>query len=209
MTFDNVYEMITPPVVQKKSWFVDYFDGDDKRAWWTFTDISGTGGSSMIDEIDEGFEVTTGASNGNRSSINFNDIRHYDVDNFVLIAVARIIFEDSGRMMVGAADGADLSESGTFSGVGMGFTGASTIAMLIEDGTTETEISTGVTDEPFWFQYMIKTTPTAYRGFMDGILRATGTATLPSGKVQPVFLAMAATNSARPARIRYLEVYNT
>jgi len=204
MTFNNVYEMITPPSVIKKTWFVDYFGGDDLRAWWTFTDIEGTGTNSMLDSVDGGFEIRTGAFDDNESSINFNDIRHYSNTGAVNESITAAIA--ATRFRSGFSENTDMSNS--FALVDMDSDNTN-YEVSTDDGTTETGTSTGIAVDTTTRRHKLQLGSANVKHSIDGILKVTKTTNLPDQRQQPFFAVKSRATNPKTGTIRYMEAYNT
>ena len=204
MTFANVYEMLTPPAIVKKTWFVDYFDGDDKKAWWTFTDIVGTGSSAMLDSVDGGFQITTGATDDNESSINFNQIRHYFNTAAIIEVTAAAIA--ATRFRAGFSEDTDMTNS--FALVDMDSDNVN-YETSTDDGTTETGTSTGIAVDTTTRKHKLILSSADVKHFIDGILKVTKTTNLPDAAQQPFFAVKARSTGAKTGTIRYMEAFNT
>ena len=75
MAFPSVYEMTNPLTTVRKQHFWEYFSGATLNSRWAITNWNSvTGATAMADEVDGGLKLTT---SGNRSAIQFNDIRPF------------------------------------------------------------------------------------------------------------------------------------
>jgi hypothetical protein len=101
MTFDSVYEMTNPLTTVRKQHFWDYFSGSTLNSRWTTSNIVGTGTFGMADEVDGGFSIKAGATTGNASGIEFNDIRQYAHDGSVNIAVWKRVADTATDVYTG------------------------------------------------------------------------------------------------------------
>jgi len=196
MTFENVYEMITPPNVLKKSWFVDYFDGDAARAWWTTNSAT----PIMDDAIDGGLKWN---DTGNQW-ITFNNIRHYDDSASVFVAILK-----SNDLTV-----SQLAAGGTFDAASMAAdlvlvgertsSDANFMILSVNGGNSTTGSSIAIDTNFHKHQATLQASTALYH--LDGILEATHTTNLPNaGRLQPVWFAQNNIGGA----IRYFEAYNT
>jgi len=207
MVFNNVYEMITRPAVLKKSWFVDYFDGDDIKAYWTFTDHLGTGSSAMVDAIDGGFAITTDTGTNNRSSINFNNIRHHDMGSCWIEIVSK--FDNSANATyTGLGENGDFGNSGGTAGISIqSWTAQTNFRIATSDSTTFSSTSTGVALDANFHRTKLRNDATNGQLWLDGILKVTKTTNLPNEKGQPFFKVQTTNSTAAVGTIRYFEVY--
>ena len=105
MVFNNVYEMITPPHVLKKTWLVEWFDGDDVKSYWTKYDRAGTGTHAMSDVVDEGFQYTTDTTTNDSGGIDFNSISHYSPTGSVFICAMRKENASQAQIVMAMAEG--------------------------------------------------------------------------------------------------------
>jgi len=205
MVFNNVYEMITSPAVVKKSWFVDYCDGDAIRAWWTRTDNIGTGSDGSDDAVNSGIFVQSGSASVNNSHLNFGDIRHYSNTASVCEFVYR-------RNLAGLSDVGLSNPTGSMYQNDM---------MVIDDRSTQTfkRLATNDTGTETFSNSSIgvNTSNTRVRleinssnarMWIAGILEVTKTTDLPTVKLQPIISAFRLTTNVATHLI-YYEAYNT
>lgn len=208
MTFENVLEMVSPPHVVKKSWFVDYFDGDALRAWWNLNDVVGTGSVAMVDAIDGGLRLTSGTTTADNTQLTFNNIRHYLETSCSCIStwkrnsasgVCNVGLKNPITQMYGLHlfMGDDRNDQ--------------TFKRLITNSITSlTTVNTDVlVDTAFhkWVLEIISSTNGTLK--LDGILKATVSIDLPTLRLQPTISAFALDSIACQTDIRYFEVFNT
>ena len=204
MVFTNVYEMITPPHVIKKSWFVDYFDGLQAKLYWNFTNIIGSGSSIIETGIDAGLRIQTGATDDNESGINFSDIRHYSQTG----CVAHIVSDrDTGtRSRGGFSENVDMTNSFAF----VENDPDDTFYQIVsDDGTTETTTDTSIVDDILVHRHKLELTSANIQLTMDGILESTKTTNRPDQPQQPFYAVKARAAGSHVGHIRYYEAYNT
>ncbi len=182
----------------------EWFDGDALAERWTFTDIAGTGSSAMLDGIDGGYQITTGATDDDESAINFNDIRHYSNTNTVNESIAAAIA--ATRFRSGFSEDTDMSNS--FALVDMDSDNTN-YEVSTDDGTTETGTSTGIAVDTTTRRHKLILSSADVKHFIDGILKVTKTTNLPDQKQQPYFAVKARSTGAKTGTIRYMEVYHT
>jgi len=207
-TFDSVYSMFDNVECIRKQRFWCWFDGACLDSRWTENDVQGTGIFKMVPIVDRGFEVDSGSTNDDTSEIDFNGIEQFDDSASVLIGLFKRTSTFSGVAM-GMQDGTNLG--GTVDKMVMrDDTDDSFKEAITNDGTCETQTSTGVALDNNYHTYKIEATSSSTLNTVDGILRATITATIPnSGKLSPAWLVVTRTTSAKFGEIRFMEAYNT
>jgi len=207
MVFENVYEMITPPATQKKSWFVDWFDGDDLKAWWTKSDVVGTGTFAMDDAVDEGFKVTTGSSLNDHSGINLNNIHHYANDGAISISVWKADTTVNILVFTGLMD--SISSTTTDAAVARADSVNSNFFLRTADASTASNSDTSIALDANFHKHELELLSASALHKMDGILEVTKTNNLPTIKLQPQFNIFARGTGTKAGNIRFLEAYNT
>ena len=207
MTFESVYEILNKPTEIRKQRFWDWFDGDALRSWWTKNDLVGNGTFAMVDTVDEGFGVTTGAINNNSSSINFGDIRPFNETACVCIGIVKRV-SDLSNLKSGLAN-ITLNDS-----IESAFYRDDTVRTFKElrtgDNIGNTVLATDIVIDTNFTKYKIECGSANIKLSLDGILKITKTTDRPTVRLQPDPLNMSTrTSAAREGRSRYCEVYNT
>lgn len=206
MTFDSVYQILTPLTTVKKQWFLEWFSGTDLKAYWTKNNVQGTNTFQMADVVDGGFEIITGASANDDGSISFNDKRHYAFDASIIIFVMQQITAASYRCLAGFSDSNNLpSGDSAYIDNNTDFTNY----RLLTFNGGGTALSLGVATDQLEHSFKVETKVSSVEGSMDGVLKGTNSTNLPDVKMQPVFQEKTLTTAAKTGRIRYLEAFNT
>jgi len=204
MTINSLYDYVNTPNVIAKQHFVDNFDGDVLNERWATTNINGTNTFQMSDEIDEGFEIITNTATNNRATINFNNIRHYDMDNSRHIVVGRVTSTSSIVLKLGLSGDAD-SESISYAG----WVIVNTANRLVtNDGTAQTNTALATAPNTNFHKAETDLDGTTANLWYDGILEGSATATYPTTKLQPLMFAQTLTTAAKTTQVRYFEAYN-
>ncbi len=143
-TFESLYSVFNPETTIAKQRFVDFCTGAlFQNRYWVLTDITGTGSVSMVDAVDEGMTVTSGANSGDNSELDFNNIKPFDDSACVGIFVARRVDNANGRYDIGFQDGTDNAYCRN-NNIG------SFYAMICSDGVCTTNTDSDLaTDEAF------------------------------------------------------------
>lgn len=206
----SIYETVTPGGLSevKSQHKVVHFSGSQLNTEWTFTNDAGSGSGAMSDVIDDGYKITTGASNNNSSRIHFNDIRHYSNTSSVFIMIAKIGSTSTIGARMGLANVQSVAAISNsigfryFSTVGANFQGSTV------DGSTENAVTLTVADTNFHtFQGELKTT--AAKFIIDGVLEGVSTSNLPTSNMDPFLWIQTKTTAASTGNIRFMEAYNT
>jgi len=196
----SVYELFNPLTTIAKQHFWDWFDGNDKRNWWTFVNISGIGSSAMVDAVDEGFGVTSGASNAQRSAINFNAKRTFSNTDSVVIAVMRRVSSLS-IALVGLVE-ANEPISGSASADWRDDTNRTFKSLVTLDSTSLTITDSDVAIDTVFTSYKIEVKSADTKGFINGVLKVTNTTNLPDFRMQPIFMSQTRTSAVQESRAR-------
>ena len=208
--YSSVYEMFDALTTVRKSHFWEWFDGDDRDTTrWTFNDIAGTGSGAMADAADEGYQITSGTNAFDRSSISFNDKRHFSETGSVVLGTARRV--DANTLChFGLGDSNDISTGTTNDSAEINDRPAVTYKRLhTADGATGSETDSTVLVGTTYSSYKIECTSSNILATINGVLEVTKTTNRPANRLQPVFLCRSATSGAKNIRIRYIEAYNT
>lgn len=207
--FPSIYEMFNKLTEIAKAHFWDWFDGNGLHNRWTTFDFQGTGIYSMVDAIDEGFQIQTGTANNDNSNLTFNDKRQFDSENCVFIAVVRSVDSALRRHAVGISDSKGIPSGTNDIAVISDDTTTSAFKFIrTQDGSAGTSTDTDVSRDEIFHTYIGDMSASDGKFFIDGILKVTQTTNLPVGKCQPVFLGVTRTTAAKQHRIRYFEIKN-
>lgn len=209
MVFENVLSLVAPQKEIKKSWFVDWIYGNDLKVNWNKSNGAGVGTFAMVQNAhNEGFSVVTGAVANDNSSINFNQIRHYDPRAVVVETISRILRTTDA-----------ISANGLFFGINndtidsewYGFDSAlHTNFQLFSDlGGGGTYTDTGIVLDTNFHRFKMEGQLTVTLLSVDGILRASKTDELPILKMNPQLLSVSRITTPFEQRYRYFEVFNT
>ena len=200
---DSIIEQLQPLTLPIKQHIVEDFSGrvlDTAR--WGITNWNGvTGATTMDDNIDGGLKLTT---SGNRSALQFNNIRQYDHAGSEVIWVTKQV----GSGANGALGMAKNSNGFFNGGVHVDFPTSGNITFYtLNDAGSGGSGSTGVAvSESFnWHVYKMTCATSSQTCSIDGVLKLTRTATMDSA-MQPVATAY---NSSTTLHLRYCEAYNT
>ncbi len=208
MTFTSVYEMFDPLTTVRKQRFWDFLSGDSLRSWWTSTDIAGTGTFAMVDVVDEGFSISSGATTNNESQINFNNRRQYDFDPSELICVFRAVAITSNVSYCGLS-GNILTYNGVEKALAIMDSTGTNFALSTADASTSSKTEGSVAIDSVFRSYKITTGSANIKLTTAGILDVTKTTNRPTTKMQPVVGVKTVTSASKEIRTKYLEVYNT
>jgi hypothetical protein len=182
--------------------FWDFFSGKQIDSRWTITNFNSvTGAIAMDNNIDGGAKLTT---SGNRSALQFNNIRQYDHAGSEVIWVTKQV----GSGANGALGMAKNSNGFFNGGVHVDFPTSGNITFYtLNDAGSGGSGSTGVAvSESFnWHVYKMTCATSSQTCSIDGVLKLTRTATMDSA-MQPVATAY---NSSTTLHLRYCEAYNT
>lgn len=210
---DSIYDQLNAYGTIAKQRFVETFSGsalDTDR--WSFNQVRDSPNNSyaMSDSVDGGLVLTTGTSSYAGGSITFGDKRQYSPTGSVIIQVTKVTdpttsgieagFSDhqDGSNIASAADGASMENSheNSYIRLGTAQTGSYTWAVSTIPRTSD------------WITSKVELKPSSCELSINGVYATTVTATLPTGKSQPIFIPFTY-SGAKTASIRYCEAYNT
>jgi hypothetical protein len=184
--------------------FWEWFTGKQIDSRWTITNWNSvTGAIAMDDNIDGGAKLTT---SGNRSTLQFNNIRPYDYAGSEVIWVARK--EISGEdLAVGLAKNSDGFMNGGVHFNAPTTSGGNSKFYALNNAGSGGNTDTGVaqTDAINWRVYKMTCATSSQSCSIDGVLRGSKTTTMDSA-MQP---ASTAYSSSTNTHLRYCEAYNT
>jgi len=186
--------------------FVEWFSGDSLDSIWSQRNITGTGTYAMVDAIDEGFSIKSGASNSDESMIWFNDINHYSHAGSVIIGIFRRVTASTFASF-GFTDDQIASGSDHISFVDD--TADSLKTLFTANGSSQGSTNMVTSVDTIFHNIKMELDGSNAFCHVDGILEATRTSQLPDTNMQPNAYVFARTAGAKEAQIRYLEAYNT
>jgi len=191
-----------------KSRFEDPFSADELNEMWTFTDHGGVGSGVMDDSLHGGYKITTGAVNGNSSSINHNDINHYSEVGCILIAEVKK--PDSASSVNMTLNEQITNELDTF--IEHQNDTAQTFQRLRTRRNSGTAISTStsIADNTIYNNVKLQLRAATGLLWLEGDLEAINTgSSLPDVPLQPLFYALTRASATKNGHVRNMEVYNT
>jgi hypothetical protein len=203
--FDSLYESFQALTSIQVSHFVEWFSGADLNAIWTKSNYAGSGTFAMNDSIDGGFRITCGASGGNFSGIDFNDKRHYDPADCIMIMVAKAVSVSLADKRFGLKN-AKAGASGTQVAQVSQVPANANFNLQTGDGSASTT-ATAIAKDTNWHTFKIECGSANIKLTMDGVLEVTKTTNRPTSILQPR-IAPRQDGGAGSIDIRFLEVYN-
>jgi hypothetical protein len=209
MVFSSVYEMTNPLTTVRKQHFWDWFSGDSLNARWTVRHLSGTGTWGMVDEVDGGFSLISGASAANnRSRIDFNNIRQYSETGSSCITIAKREATSNALLEVGF--GGAITTVPTSRAIARDQSNQTYKALLTDNTGGSNQTFSTVPIDTAWTNYKIDCKAATVDLNINGSLAVTNSAYLPNSPQMPYFEARNITTAgATEMRIRYMECYNT
>ncbi len=188
----------------RKQQFTENFSGAILNDVLRSIQRQGTGGSaSMIDDVDEGFEINTGGSGG-QWCVDLGDIQHYDQTACFWHFVVR---RSSANQWSNAGMGNNmhLSPSDHFC-VWQDQAEVTFKRIQTKDGTSQTQTSSTVGQNQNWTNYACRMTSAAMLGWINGNFEVIKTNNLPTKGGNPCI--QRGTGTSHTMRIRYMEAYN-
>ena len=207
MAFPSVYEMTNPLTTLRKQHFWEYFSGATLNSRWTTSNIVGTGTFAMADEVDGGFSIKAGATTGNASGIEFNDIRQYAHDGSVNIAVWKRVADTATDVYTGFSSVLGLSPLN--SAWALQLNNVTNLLLWTGDASAGSQAQTDIPRDIVYHTTKLECGSADIKLTVDGVLKLTKTTNRPTVKLQPVCFVESRDATAREGRIRYMECYNT
>ncbi len=209
-TQDSLLDIIEPDrSVVPQAHFIDWLSGDVLDSVWSINNNGSGGTSNMVDEIGQGFNITTLAGLNDGLNINFTPFRQYKFDAAICIGVTRAVEATEGLVFIGFHNG-EGGGTVTFAQVGKESVVSSNFVLQTQDaGGAITTVASSIPHNTDFHRHQIELLDTNALYTLDGILEATSTATLPTSKMSPQFRGVNRTAAVRSFRYKYIEAYNT
>jgi len=204
-TSDSLYEHLFPLSTVMRQRFVDNFSGGTLNERWTESE-TGTGSGAMVDAVDGGYRITSGAVSGNKRILNFNNKRQYDSESCTFISVVTRV---TSGVYTGLNDSLQTLDNASNEAGTLNKTGASFQTALTSDSTTQSETNTDVAPDTSTRVYSGAVDASDFQLSFDGVLKVTKTTNLPIAKIQPWLMVFEQSGTAGSADIRYMEVFNS
>jgi len=167
---------------------------------WT---LAGSG--TMVDGVDEGYQLTTTTTANNTSSLDATGPGQFDHQNSVSISTHRHAVTTTIWCIIGL--GSNLFQD-DFSVVEARPAVSANYQLVTNNGGVTRTDSTIAIDTST-HNYKIQNTSADITLDIDGILRATSTTTLPQAGMGPQFWLRNLGSTAQDTRIKYFEAYST
>jgi len=206
VTLASMYQAFYGLTTIGKQRFVYWFDGKDLSVIWTKTNIAGTGTFAMVDTIDEGYMVRTGAVASDSSEIDMNNKRQINNANSALISVTKRV-DTNCELVCGLSN--FITGSNLEAAFYRNLSTASFIDLLTGDATVSSGSNSDVAPHTNYTVAKVTTGASDILLHLDGVLKVTKTTNRPTVKLQPKFRMLSNTSAAtKEGRIRFLEAYN-
>jgi len=205
MTFGSVYEMFNPLTDVRKQHFWEWFSGTSIDSRWTRTFSTGTAG--MSDSVNGGYLMSGSA--GQNEGLWFNDINEFAHNGSVMIFVEYGTVSTRVKCIGGLSDDSNSTLSSINKASIHHDTGVSCEAQTANGSSAGSTTMTGsdLADGSLGV-YKIETKSSTVEFSDLGVLKATRDATLPTSKMEPVFI-MSSVTGTNSMGITYCEAYNT
>lgn len=204
----SLYSKLTNPQQIQNTKFVDRFHGASLDERWLISVLRGTGGVTIVDDIDEGIEIT--ASGGQpsqlKTKISFGGNRQYSNTGAVMIGIFRVL----ELTIVGAKMGLINTSTDILNANFIQTTASSSFNIVTDDGVTTSSSAGSAYDRLVFQLFRLEITPTTALLHGNGILETTKTNNLPQARLEPTFQCNSTQSGiTRDMRVRYGEAFNT
>lgn len=180
---------------------------------YTFNDVQGTNVGAMLDGLNNGFQITTGATSSDRASINTNNIRHFNPAACTIYGI--IGFDNSANWTYcGICENTDPSNGdGTNENVTCALnTTLGFVALSCASAAGQTEVTSDVATGTANVAFKIVCGASNQKLYLlvAGVwtLKATQSTRLPTAAMQPIFNVRTVAADTAVSRISYLRVQN-
>lgn len=191
--------------------FTEYASGDEIPTRWTQNNIANVT-FAMTDGLNSGIKLTTGATNGDKGNIHFNNIRHFNPASCTIYGILTVS-NTQCIAIVGISSGTGGSDSTQHNVAGGCWqsAGSSYFSLFASDGTgviSATDVLATTSKTPF--KIICGATNQKLYLLVGGVwtLKLTQSAKLPTSACQPVFHIATEENVAKTATLVYLRVEN-
>lgn len=203
---ESLYSKLYHPHQIALARVVERFDGDalDER-WNVINTLSGS--QAMNDAVDGGYRLQTGTTNLSAAKINMNGINHYDSLGVEIITVTNLI---SSTSLLWDFVGLAVQDLGN-DYIKIRQDSLNT-KLTLDRAITGSNVSTNLTSNFAVTGALIgklNTNQTRAEAYINNILEATATTSLPNEIMQPFLRLINRTTVNKQADIIYCEVYNT
>lgn len=202
--FASMYESFVDLDTLLKSHYVEWFTGKQLTSDWTFNDVAGTGSGAMFGTESGGYQIATGTSVDDESTITFNDKRHYAHDN----CECYIVIKSEGgvsRAFGGFSSGNACYNSSLDYACASNNQADTNVELATSDGTTASETEGSVATSQNYHIYKLELISANVKMYIDGSLDVTKTTNRPDTNMQPIFGSHTNHPSSRESIIRYGE----
>lgn len=197
-----------------KNIFESHFKGVLDGAF-TFANIVGTGSGIIQDAIGGGYQITTGTTSSNRSTIDFALKRQFDPQAFTLYCICTFD-DDNNETKIGLTDAQDFSSTSSRVAIELQAAGAGGdfLNIISHDGTNGSTKAAkslaqgGLGTGPFFFKLVGTSGQLELFELQGGVWVSLTTKTnnIPTTKVQPFFGVLTRNGSAAVGAIKYLRI---
>lgn len=201
----SIYERLFALTEIMKQRVVETFSGSVLNERWNETNITGTGSSGIVDAVDGGAFVKTGANSGDKTQIDFGNKRQYDETNCIMIAIAQRV--DAACDQFVWLQGNNINDPADYAAYSDD--SASTFKRLLTQGTgsgsatnTDVAVDTAITG------IKIECSSADIKLSINGVLKITKTTNRPVLKLQPTMRVRSTSSGAKEIRSSYMEVFN-
>ena len=184
--------------------FVEYFSGKQISAIWSVTENQGTNTEQMSDSINGGFEIITGTTFNDRSTLHFNDIGQFSPTSSIWVSEMETDSTNSQLVSGLAEDNNFTNAFNIWEGI-QGQTYWRVQTQAVSATTVDSDVNFDTTSHTFRCDLQ----SSKVEGYLDSTLKTTNTSNLPDAGMHPIFrVGNRLASSAYTGKIKYFEVYN-
>ena len=192
----------------RKIHFWDHFTGSIPHHNWSVIHDTGSGVVSMNDTIDGGLRIAPGTTGGDRTCINFNNLRQYSHHGSVCHFRYQAVNTES-RTAAGLCDGPDIQDDDEQALIESDDFAQSVYQLRTGNGSNATQLSMTTTLNNQVILGTVELHAATSTGKIGGVLEATKTDFLPNNPLQPFCFCRALLTPPAFADFFYIEAYNT
>lgn len=204
--FNSVFDIFKAPAEDWKTRKWHWMSGSQLPTDWNAVNLTGTSQFRMSDNINQGFEIFTNAVDGTQGYIDFNNIRHYDEQNFIEIWEMRTVESTFRRQQWGMFF--DFTISADFATV-TNDTNSTNYEFVTKDATVSSVADSGIPIDEVFRSHKIVGSASDYQYTQDGVLLITKLTNLPTQRLQPAGSMFNREAANKTGRWNFVEVFAT
>jgi len=206
MTVESMFDLVNARGHFPRQHVQENFSGADLDLdRWRVVNTTGTNIFRIADVIDGGFEIVTGATNGDQGSFDFNNKNQYHHQGCIMIWTMGLVESATRRQQWGLFD--NFATSADFATV-TNDTNATFYELTTKDAATSSTTATTISINEVFTEHKLDASSGDYKYSQNGILVITKETNLPTKALQPAGSMLTRATGTKTGRWRSCEVFN-